>query len=1103
MTVAGDAVWMDVLPNLKRFATDLAKGSTKAATDVGKSSGVAWAKSFKGAAGDSGSKAVVAELETAAKRTKRVVEDQTAAIAKARAAQKDAAAKVVEAEQRLADARAKGDTAKVEAAELRLGASRDRLESASTKALSVEDQLKAAHREHKTVVGQLEQATKDLAEETDTSATAAGRARESFNQTGKSLGGMAVKLAAAAGGVALLSQAWSTAAAGEKATDALAASLDLTAEQSARAGEVAGGLYAQAYGSSIEDVTGAVGAVMSSVSGLADAPAGALEEVAKGALNLAEIFGVDVQDSARNLGVWIKTGLVDDAQQGLDLMTASLQKVPQALRGEVLDASHEYATFFAQLGLDGTQAMGLLVSASEGGQYAVDKTGDALKELTIRATDMSATSVSAYQAAGLSAEDMSARFLAGGDEAAGALSDLVTGLQGIEDPTKRANAAIALFGTPLEDLGTENIPTFLASLSGVGGGLGDVTGAAAEADEVLNDNLATSMESLKRGFMDTVSEGIEPFIGPATSFLKWAQDTPGVMTAVAVALGVVALAWTAVTLAASPWLAIGVAVALVIGGIILAVQNWGAIVDWLREKWEPVGAWFAGIWEAVKTAVGTAWQWVVDKLTEGWNWVDRHVFGPIRFGLTLVGLAFQLYQAQVMRVWDGIRTAAGAAWDWVKTNVFDNFVRGVDVVGQAFSRTGDWIARAWEKVKEAAAAPVRFVVNTVYRDGIKATWDKIAGAVGLDLKLPTITLPFAEGGVLEDHRAQVAPAGAWRVWAEPETGGEAYIPLAPAKRARSMDVLEQVADRFGARLVPYAGGGFWDRAGGFVSGVGSRARDLVTDVAGFLADPANAIRNLITAPVSQLLSQVGGGRLGQMLVELPGQVIAAVVAKAKELVTGAGAGGWVRPSAGPVTSEYGPRWGAFHAGIDIAGGGPTYAAAAGTVARTGWGVVPGRTGIGILLAHGTGSYTYYGHNPVGGVKVTPGQAVTAGQRIGAQGDTGNVTGVHLHFEAHRGGLGNTVNPRSLGVFDNGGYLPPGVSVVENRTGSPEPVLTDQQWDALVEGRSQVRLDPRDLDYLAAALARTILPAAQRVAEGTQAATARSVRGSSQVRGPVW
>lgn len=60
-------------------------------------------------------------------------------------------------------------------------------------------------------------------------------------------------------------------------------------------------------------------------------------------------------------------------------------------------------------------------------------------------------------------------------------------------------------------------------------------------------------------------------------------------------------------------------------------------------------------------------------------------------------------------------------------------------------------------------------------------------------------------GFSENHVAQIAPAGAWRVWAEPETGGEAYIPLSPAKRERSVDIWEETGRRLG---VLFADGGF-------------------------------------------------------------------------------------------------------------------------------------------------------------------------------------------------------------------------------------------------------------------------------------------------------
>jgi len=70
---------------------------------------------------------------------------------------------------------------------------------------------------------------------------------------------------------------------------------------------------------------------------------------------------------------------------------------------------------------------------------------------------------------------------------------------------------------------------------------------------------------------------------------------------------------------------------------------------------------------------------------------------------------------------------------------------------------------------------------------------------------------YANGG-RENHIAQFARAGTMRVWAEPETGGEWYIPASPAKRGRSTQVLAEAADEFGYALTPkdgqsFAGGG--------------------------------------------------------------------------------------------------------------------------------------------------------------------------------------------------------------------------------------------------------------------------------------------------------
>lgn len=108
-----------------------------------------------------------------------------------------------------------------------------------------------------------------------------------------------------------------------------------------------------------------------------------------------------------------------------------------------------------------------------------------------------------------------------------------------------------------------------------------------------------------------------------------------------------------------------------------------------------------------------------------------------------------------------------------------------------------------------------------------------------------------------------------------------------------------------------------------------------------------------------------------------------------------------------VSSEYGPRWGTTHTGIDLAAPAGThiYSWRSGTVTFAGW---SGGYGNFIIVDHGDGFVTRYAH--CSKIAVTKGQTVSQGQVIGYVGTTGNSTGNHLHFEVKVNG--NFVNPRN-------------------------------------------------------------------------------------------
>lgn len=102
-----------------------------------------------------------------------------------------------------------------------------------------------------------------------------------------------------------------------------------------------------------------------------------------------------------------------------------------------------------------------------------------------------------------------------------------------------------------------------------------------------------------------------------------------------------------------------------------------------------------------------------------------------------------------------------------------------------------------------------------------------------------------------------------------------------------------------------------------------------------------------------------------------------------------------------LTSGFGPRAGRMHKGIDLQSrpAGPIYAAAPGRVKEVS---VARGFGNQVVIDHGKGVYTRYGHLARFAPSLRAGQLIGFGQPIGHMGATGNATAVHLHYEVLTG-----------------------------------------------------------------------------------------------------
>jgi hypothetical protein len=433
-----------------------------------------------------------------------------------------------------------------------------------------------------------------------------------------------LKLAGAAGGAALAA-GYLGAVENAQINNKLAGQLGLDPAESERLGRINGDLFANAYGDSMDQVAEASQQVIGNIAGMRTASDEALSGITAKTLDVATTFDQDLGGVTTAVGQLMRTGMAKDADEALDIITAGLQGNARASE-DLIDTFTEYPALFQRLGLDGQTATGLIDQGLAAGARNTDLVADALKEFQIRATDGSTTSAAGFEALGLNAKDATAQIAAGGDGAAKGLDTVLDRLRGMQDPVAQNAAAVALFGTQAEDLGSA---LFALDPTTAVQAIGDVTGAAQKLDETVGQD--QGLEKLKRAAVQTFTDigaSALPILEPVlTQLQQWAPilgplaivlaAVGGAVVIVSGAMKVFAAVQAIQTAAqwasnaawlASPvtWiiLAIIVAIGLVIAAIVLIVRHWddfrlaGAIaVEMVKDK-------ITGFVDGVKTAIG-------------------------------------------------------------------------------------------------------------------------------------------------------------------------------------------------------------------------------------------------------------------------------------------------------------------------------------------------------------------------------------------------------------------------------------------------------------------------------------------------------------------
>lgn len=281
--------------------------------------------------------------------------------------------------------------------------------------------------------------------------------------------------------------------------------------------------------------------------------------------------------------------------------------------------------------------------------------------------------------------------------------------------------------------------------------------------EVFTDALSTGWEWVKSAFA-AAWDFIQPVMDGLGAAFTWVGEVIGNVfswmidnwqIAVSIVFGPLgAIVATAIT----HWDTLKAAIEVVWQAIQTAILwAWNSIImpvwNAMQAALGALGSFFQWVWNSVIqpawNALGAGIQWV-------WDNIVRPAWDGMRLTLDALGTFFQWVWNSVIRpAWD----ALGEGIRWVADNVvhpvFDGLRRGLELIETAFQTAVDWIGQQWDKIRGITARPIKFVIDTVYNNGIVAMWNKVAdwlpGVDPLDEWRPSWLGDFNTGGVLPGY----------------------------------------------------------------------------------------------------------------------------------------------------------------------------------------------------------------------------------------------------------------------------------------------------------------------------------------------------------------